>query len=130
MRNRFLTLLLPLTTVVFLACNNDRKLPDANARFLWVSPAGNNSRLPNLFTGPNGQVYMSWVEEHEQTASLAFSVVRETGWSEQLTIASADNWFLNWCPKNSNNLSLLLGTRTRGNMSFLSIRWMALLTST
>jgi len=94
-RNVF-RLLAAIVLCTAAACSEDRKLPDANARFLWISPAGENSRLPNLFTGPKGGVYMSWVEDSNGTVRLLFSTVKESGWSKPVPVASSDRWFLNW----------------------------------
>lgn len=85
-----------LVCLTAIACNKNRTLPDANARFLWASPAGEGSSLPNLFSGPGGTVFFSWVEKNKEGYNLMFSQVRETGWSAPTTIAHSDNWFINW----------------------------------
>lgn len=92
---RHFTILL-LMAIALMACNNDRTLPDTNARFLWVSPTGAGSSLPHLFRGPEGIVYLSWVEKAGDGHRLVFSQTHETGWSSPVIIAQSDAWFLNW----------------------------------
>ena len=61
------------------------------------SPAGADSREPELFTGPDGRVILSWVEKRgEQAYALRFASRDPSGWSEARTVAEGDNWFVNW----------------------------------
>jgi len=61
------------------------------------SPAGNSTMTPDLFTAPDGLIYLSWVEEWgERQGSMWFARWEGTTWSESKMIASGDNWFLNW----------------------------------
>lgn len=60
------------------------------------SPADAGSGEPNFFSDGDG-VLLSWIEPNEDDAhALRFSVHREGAWSEPLTIAQGDNWFVNW----------------------------------
>ncbi len=60
-------------------------------------PASAGSSVPNLFTAPGGEVYLSWIETSvEKRHTLRFSVLSSKGWSEPRTVASGDNWFVNW----------------------------------
>lgn len=60
-------------------------------------PAGAGSSAPNLFTAPDGRVYLSWVETSaEKRHALRFSVLSGKGWSEPRTIAAGSDWFVNW----------------------------------
>jgi hypothetical protein len=62
-----------------------------------VSPAANGSGEPNLATGPDGRVYLSWLEPHGNSAhALRFSTLEEDGWSAPRTIAQRSDFFVNW----------------------------------
>jgi hypothetical protein len=61
------------------------------------SPAGADSREPELFTSPDGRVILSWVEKRgEKRHALRFALRDGRGWSEARTVAEGDNWFVNW----------------------------------
>jgi len=61
------------------------------------SPAGADSREPELTTTPDGRVILSWVEKKgEKSHALRFAVRDAAGWSEARTAAEGDNWFVNW----------------------------------
>jgi hypothetical protein len=61
------------------------------------SPAGSDSREPELFSTADGRVIMSWVEKRsEKRHALRFAVRDASGWSEARTVAEGDDWFVNW----------------------------------
>jgi hypothetical protein len=60
------------------------------------SPAAEGSQEPNLFTDKKGNVYLSWVEKKEKTATLSFSKLENGQWSAPKQISEGNNWFLNW----------------------------------
>ena len=61
------------------------------------SPSGATSGQPNLALGPNGRVYLSWVDRLPgDTFALRFSTKEGAGWSAPRTIAEGQNWFVNW----------------------------------
>lgn len=60
------------------------------------SPAGDSAAQPFLFTGNNGTVYLSWIEKKGNNAALKFSFLTNERWSEPVTIAHGNNWFVNW----------------------------------
>lgn len=61
------------------------------------SPAGPDSRDPELVSTPDGRVILSWVEVTGENAyALRFAVRDAAGWSEPRTVAQGDNWFVNW----------------------------------
>ena len=52
---------------------------------------------PNLFLSKNEDVYLSWIEYIEGSrVELRFTKLQGDTWSEPLTVASGDNWFVNW----------------------------------
>src|SRR3954470_9088438 len=60
------------------------------------SPAGPGSAEPNLSTGPDGRVYLTWVDAVDNTSSLKFSVLGENqAWSSPGLIAQGERWFVN-----------------------------------
>jgi hypothetical protein len=61
-----------------------------------ASPAGDGSAEPNLSTGPDGRIYLTWIDAGEKTSSLKFSVLGENqSWSPAGLIAQGEHWFVN-----------------------------------
>lgn len=54
------------------------------------------AQLPHLVKGGDGQLYLSWVVESDSLATLQYSKLSDGQWSAPETIASGDNWFVNW----------------------------------
>ena len=62
---------------------------------LISSPAAENSAQPQLTVSGRG-VLLSWIERVGSTATLKFSERTSSGWSEPRTVASGEDWFVNW----------------------------------
>jgi hypothetical protein len=61
------------------------------------SPAGPDSREPEMSMTPDGRIILSWIEKvGEKRYALRFSVRNGSAWSEPLTVSEGDNWFINW----------------------------------
>ncbi|MDD9891778.1 MAG: hypothetical protein OXU30_15750 [Gammaproteobacteria bacterium] len=60
------------------------------------SPAIENSKLSRLTSDEQGNLYLSWVTESGDSASLFYSQLTERGWSDPQAISSGSNWFVNW----------------------------------
>ncbi len=61
------------------------------------SPAGPESREPELSAASGGRVILSWVERAgEKRYALRFAARDAAGWSETRTAAEGENWFVNW----------------------------------
>jgi hypothetical protein len=61
------------------------------------SPAGRDSREPELTVSADGRVVMSWVEKlGEKRHALRYATRGPAGWSVARTVAEGDNWFVNW----------------------------------
>src|SRR6185369_12966175 len=59
------------------------------------TPAASGSEEPNLVVGPDGRVYLSWLEPVTPSGyALRFSVRGPQGWSAPKTIAMGTNWFV------------------------------------
>lgn len=62
-----------------------------------ASPAGPDSREPEMYSTPDGRIILSWVEKiKDKRYALRFAVRDGAGWSEPQTVAEGDNWFINW----------------------------------
>lgn len=61
-----------------------------------ASPAGPGSAEPNLSTGPDGRVYMSWLEPTDSGHALRFAVHDGSRWSPARTIVARRDFFVNW----------------------------------
>lgn len=70
--------------------------PVATAEAL-ASPAGPGSSASNLATGPDGTVYLSWIEPADSgTDALRFATLEGGEWSAPRTIAAGKGWVVNW----------------------------------
>jgi len=76
--------------------------PAAEVRTDWTleikpldSPAAEPSGQPQLSTSARG-VILSWIERAGARATLKFAERTPAGWSEARTVASGDDWFVNW----------------------------------
>jgi beta-lactamase class D len=88
------SILLLLLTVGLASCSQ-APFPPPEVTLLDV-PAANGSMAPNIATGPDGTVVMSWIEPAADGHSLRFSVLEENGWSSPREVARGDSWFVNW----------------------------------
>jgi hypothetical protein len=61
------------------------------------SPAAPGSAEPNLASGEDGRVYLTWIEPGpDSTHALRFSVLEGEAWSAPRTVAGGRDWFVNW----------------------------------
>ena len=63
---------------------------------LNFSPAGKNSSLPHLTTGPDSTVILSWIEQRDSTAVFYYATGNQQGWNKPVEIDSSSKWFINW----------------------------------
>lgn len=61
-----------------------------------ASPAGPGSAEPNLTVGPDGRVYMSWLEPADSGHALRFAVHDGSKWTPARTIVASRDFFVNW----------------------------------
>src|SRR5207237_5816666 len=81
----FLCIFMPLCLCVYLAASVTE----------IKSPAAGGSEEPNLTVGPDGRVYLSWLEPVSPKGyALRFSIRGPQGWSAPKTIARGTNWFV------------------------------------
>ncbi len=82
----------------FVSCNENSS--DSETGFTGIneliSPAGDSCAEPFLFTDKNGLVYLSWIEKQGKESKLKFSSLDKEKWAAPVTIASGNDWFVNW----------------------------------
>jgi beta-lactamase class D len=89
MQIRLTTLALIATFLV--ACSDRMEAPAMSEL-----PAGPGSMGPNLATGPDDEIVLSWMEPSGDGHLLRYSTFGAAGWSAPGTVAQGDNWFVNW----------------------------------
>ncbi len=60
------------------------------------SPAPSNSSLSRVVANESGEIYLSWVSQDTEQATLAFSRLTNEDWETPKVISRGDNWFVNW----------------------------------
>ncbi|PKL96927.1 MAG: hypothetical protein CVV17_13075, partial [Gammaproteobacteria bacterium HGW-Gammaproteobacteria-7] len=63
-----------------------------------ILPAKGHAALPKLHSAPDGTLWLNWVER-TQTGGHRLRLVNhagEDGWSEPITVAEGEDWFVNW----------------------------------
>lgn len=88
--NRFLSL---LSLVLLISCS-DKKAETSMTSL--VVPSQTVSGEPYLFTANDGTVYLSWVEVKDGKNTFKYATLVSNSWSEPVTIAAGENWFVNW----------------------------------
>lgn len=58
--------------------------------------AAADSAEPHLSSTSNGAIVMSWLEPEVGGVALKWSQLNSSRWSEPLTVATGNNWFVNW----------------------------------
>jgi hypothetical protein len=61
-----------------------------------ASPTGAASAEPNLTVTPDGRAVLSWIENVDSLQVLKLAYLENDQWSEPKTVASGDDWFVNW----------------------------------
>ncbi len=60
------------------------------------NPVDENSSLSRLYTDDTGAVFMSWVEQDQDSAHLFYSEFTGKNWTDKTYISGSDSWFVNW----------------------------------
>ncbi|MFV1884843.1 MAG: hypothetical protein ACMZ7B_10165 [Balneola sp.] len=81
---------LAIILLVFSYCTKPLELQSIE------NPTSENSSLSRLFTDNTGKVFMSWVEEKEETTFLYYSEFDGKDWTEPIVISQSEDWFVNW----------------------------------
>lgn len=61
-----------------------------------TSPTGAGSAEPHLAAGPDGRVYLSWLEPNQPGHALRFAVLDGNKWTPARTIRAGTDFFVNW----------------------------------
>ncbi len=103
------TFLLCFLTLAVIGCTRNRDKPSSpqnsesseTASALIIreteSPTNNDSREPELNATHDGRIILSWVEKIDEKRYALRAAIRDRkGWSDGITVARGDNWFINW----------------------------------
>ncbi len=75
--------------------NNEPVTLDQQSHQEIKTPAGKGSKGPNLVTGDDGNVYLSWIEPDEEKGNIfKFATYNEDTWSQPGIITQGDDWFV------------------------------------
>lgn len=95
--HRILCLCLITWSVMVVSCKRPEQ---AQAPVLTnskeVSASGGHIEEPYLFSSPEGEVFLSWIEKAEGSSSLYYAKWVNEDWSNPTLIASGSDWFVNW----------------------------------
>jgi len=86
-----------ITTLLPGGCGNQYD-PAAPLEIINVaSPTAPGSMAPHLAVTPNGEAIMSWLEPvSEDMHAVKYSILHDNTWSEPLSLAEDNGWFVNW----------------------------------
>lgn len=91
------TLLLGAAALAPLAvASRPAAAPPATVADSLPSPTGPGAAEPNLAVGPDGSVYLSWLEPADSGHALKVARFDGTAWSPARTIRSGRDFFVNW----------------------------------
>lgn len=94
MKNNLYVLLL---SVIAISCSQKKSDIDQIQSIRSIpTPSKPNSAEPFLFTDSDSTVYLSWIEKSEEKSILKLSSLDNNQWTEPMTIASGNSWFVNW----------------------------------
>ncbi len=82
---------------VLTACTSDESsINDSPAVVVIDVPSGSNGTSPNLASGTDGAVVLSWTETDGSGHALKFSSLSADGWGVPRTVSRGERWFVNW----------------------------------
>ncbi len=84
-----------LLPVLLAACNGAPSPPVTTVQKLLVI-AGAGSAEPHLARAADGSVVLSWIEPDGETMALRAATLHDDAWQSPVTVASGNNWFINW----------------------------------
>ena len=88
---------LVLSSAAIAGCEQAQvpKMEDETVTML-PTRAAEGSMGPNLIAGHDGSIVLSWIEPDGEGHALNHSSLVDGAWSDPRTVASGDNWFVNW----------------------------------
>ena len=88
-----MTAILLATALAMSACTE----PAATPKLVMIDvPTAGSAMAPNLASGPGETLVLSWIDANEDADALRYSTLEGAAWTEPQTIATGDNWFVNW----------------------------------
>ena len=85
-----------LSLIAMMAFYQSNAIAQSSVREI-DSPAGASSGEPNLFTAPDGRVFLSWIEAVANGGHALRFAIRESGkWSSPLSVIESGNLLANW----------------------------------
>lgn len=97
--DRLRRLTIPLLVLMAAAgCGREAAAPQRAARGIepLPVPAADGSLAPKLSAGDDGTLVLSWLEPDGEAHRLRYAVLADKGWSEPRTLATGEDWFVNW----------------------------------
>jgi hypothetical protein len=90
--------MVPLYLAVGLSgCMGLERAPEFGAFEEVAPPVGQRSAQPRLHVGEDGLLYLSWIERGAARAhAFKYATFDGERWSDPVTIAEGDDWFVNW----------------------------------
>lgn len=86
-----------LSVFILFSCSKDQKSNESSLTVTpSVSPAGERSATPYLFTDKNNTTYLSWTEKTDTINLFKYSKLESGAWSTPSLITSGNTWFVNW----------------------------------
>jgi hypothetical protein len=91
---------LTLSVALLGACGEPPQ-PSNRSIELLATPAAVDSLAPELVATPDGGALMSWLEADRAGYALRFARYAAGAWSDPATIATSDDWFVNYADRPS-----------------------------
>lgn len=86
-----------LSVFILFSCSKDQKGNESSLTVTpSVSPAGERSATPYLFTDKNNTTYLSWTEKTDTINLFKYAKLESGNWSAPFLITSGKSWFVNW----------------------------------
>ena len=94
-------ILIAMSLTGMISCSNNRNVNEKQSSAsstisMLSSPAGDSCGEPYLSTDKDGIVYLSWIVKKGKQSTLKFSSFVNDKWSEPSSIATGNNWVVNW----------------------------------
>jgi hypothetical protein len=74
----------------------DSAVNESPSVVLLDMPSGPDSTSPNLASGADGSVVLSWIETDGSGHALNFSTLADNTWGVPGTVSRGEHWFVNW----------------------------------
>jgi len=83
--------------MTLMGCTETTDSLEFNPQLALLPAVGvSGSMAPFLSRGHDGSIAMSWLDVSDDGSSLQFALLEEASWGASGTVASGDNWYINW----------------------------------